>query len=67
MLIKKFLTAFVCILLLSAPAFGQGSRISGTVVDEHGEPVIGASVMIKGSKTGTVTDVDGKFSVSTTA
>lgn len=40
------------------------SQISGTVVSsEDGEPVIGASVTIQGSKTGTVTDVDGKFTL----
>ena len=38
--------------------------ITGTVVDENGEPVIGASVFEKGnSRNGTATDIDGKFSV----
>jgi TonB-linked SusC/RagA family outer membrane protein len=37
--------------------------IFGTVADANGEPVIGASIAIKGSKTGTVTDTDGKFSL----
>ena len=35
--------------------------LSGTVIDETGEPVIGASVIEKGSTRGTVTDIDGKF------
>lgn len=40
------------------------SAITGTVVDENGEPVIGASVFEKGnSRNGTATDIDGKFSV----
>ena len=38
-------------------------NISGRVVDEKGEPIIGASVMVKGAKTGTITDLDGNFSV----
>jgi len=42
----------------------QNKQVSGTVVDETGEPVIGASVVAKGTTTGTVTDVDGKFSLS---
>lgn len=40
------------------------SQISGTVVSsEDGEPIIGASVTIQGSKTGTVTDINGKFTL----
>ncbi|MDR0541477.1 MAG: TonB-dependent receptor [Dysgonamonadaceae bacterium] len=38
-------------------------KYNGNVADANGEPVIGASVAVKGSKTGTVTDVDGKFSI----
>jgi len=36
-------------------------RISGVVNDENGEPIIGANVTVKGTTTGTVTDLDGKF------
>ncbi|MDR1675753.1 MAG: TonB-dependent receptor [Tannerella sp.] len=42
----------------------QGIRISGTVTDENGEPVIGANVMEKGTANGVVTDVDGNFSLT---
>ena len=35
---------------------------SGTVVDKAGQPLVGATVMIKGTTTGTVTDLDGKCS-----
>ena len=38
--------------------------ISGIIVDEKGEPVIGASVMVKGTSNGTITDVDGHYSLS---
>ena len=38
-------------------------RITGTVEDSNGEPMIGASVLVKGTKTGGITDVDGCFSV----
>ena len=41
----------------------QIKTISGTVVDTQGESVIGANVLVKGSTTGTITDVDGKFSL----
>lgn len=39
----------------------QDERISGTVVDQEGNPVIGANVIIKGTQNGTITDLDGKF------
>ena len=42
----------------------QESKISGTVTDEKGEPVIGASVVVVESKQGTITDIDGKFLVN---
>lgn len=42
----------------------QQVRISGTVVDAQGQPVPGASVIIKGTATGTMTDGNGKFSIS---
>ena len=45
-------------------AFSAQAQISGTVTDgEGGEPLIGASVMIKGTTVGTITDVDGKFTM----
>ena len=39
----------------------QTPRATGVVVDTGNEPIIGASVMVKGAKTGTVTDMDGRF------
>ncbi|GHT50668.1 SusC/RagA family TonB-linked outer membrane protein [Bacteroidia bacterium] len=42
-------------------AIAQNKQVSGTVVDETGEPVIGASVIAKGTTTGAVTGVDGTF------
>lgn len=39
-------------------------RVSGTISDEKGEPVIGANVVEKGTTNGTVTDIDGKFTLS---
>lgn len=42
---------------------GKMITASGRVVDEKGEPIIGATVMEKGTKNGTVTDLDGKYSL----
>ena len=39
----------------------KGSNVQGTVVDQNGEPVIGASIKVKGTKVATITDIDGKF------
>lgn len=39
-------------------------KVQGLVTDEQGEPVIGATVVISGSKTGVVSDADGKFTLS---
>ena len=39
----------------------KNKRIAGVVLDETGEPIIGASVLIKDTKEGTITDYDGKF------
>ena len=45
----------------------QTIKVKGQVVDESGEPLIGATVKIKGSKDGTVTDLDGNFTINTTS
>ena len=52
---------------LEAERTGQEDRkiVTGTVRDVNGEPVIGANVLEKGTNNGTVTDIDGKFSLST--
>ena len=39
-------------------------KVEGKVVDEQGEPVIGAAVLIEGTTTGSVTDVNGNFVLS---
>lgn len=41
----------------------DGNKITGTIVDASGIPVIGANVMVKGTSTGTITDMDGRFTL----
>ena len=48
----------------TAQVVQQSGVVKGQVLDPSGEPVIGATVRLKGSKTGTVTDFDGNFSLS---
>ena len=59
-----FLLAAVMMLSLTA-AYAQNVKVSGTVTDANGDPVISAAVFEKGNtKNGTVTDTDGNFSIS---
>ena len=54
---------FVCtILLLGYSLFAQ--QITGKIADENNQPLPGVNIVIKGSTTGTVTDIDGKFSIT---
>lgn len=50
--------------ILIAPAAIAQSMVSGTVVDGQNEPVIGASVMVKGTTSGVATGIDGDFSIA---
>lgn len=61
---KRLSVILACLFLCVGMVLAQ-NKISGTVVSaEDGESVIGASVMIQGTKVGTVTDIDGKFTLS---
>ena len=46
---------------LTGAVYAQKGTIKGTVVDENGEPVIGANVIVKGTTNGTITDLDGNY------
>lgn len=50
-----------CMLLIGHASFGQGLTITGKVTDEKGELILGASVLLKGTSVGTITDADGKY------
>jgi iron complex outermembrane receptor protein len=67
--IKGFQRACILVMctFVSLSVFAQNSRsVSGTVVDVIGEPIIGASIAVKGTTTGTVTDLDGNFQLTVT-
>ncbi len=49
------------LLLLPGQSFAQNLRVTGKVLDENGEGLIGAGVLIQGTTNGTVTDMDGNF------
>ena len=46
------------------PIVQQSKVVKGVVVDKSGEPVIGANVVVKGTTNGSITDLDGNFSIS---
>lgn len=71
---KTWLVAGMTLALASgAPGFvapslmqtvqAQSQKVTGTVVDEFGDPIIGANIRVKGTTNGAVTDIDGKFSL----
>ena len=60
--LKRFLLSFMLMFVCTSFLYAQ-TEITGTVFDETGETVIGASVVEKGTSNGTVTDFDGNFTI----
>jgi TonB-linked SusC/RagA family outer membrane protein len=60
---RKILLFLSCVLLLLGRVAAQSHKVTGTVLDANGAPVVGASVVIKGTSTGTSTGNDGGFSL----
>ena len=57
----------VAFALSSVLVFAQTKTVTGTVIDEMGEPVIGANVIVVGTTNGATTDIDGNFSIQDVA
>ncbi len=51
---------YVCFLCSS---FLHAQNVSGQITDDNGEPLIGASIVVQGTDQGTITDIDGKYSI----
>ena len=58
----QFLVAMVAGIFMSVSVFAQDLPVTGTVIDDFGEPVLGANVVVKGTANGATTDLDGNFS-----
>ena len=58
---RMCLVALIC--MLSSTLYAQNITVTGTVKDPMGEPVIGASVSVQGTRAGTVTNIDGHYSI----
>jgi TonB-linked SusC/RagA family outer membrane protein len=73
-MIKHFLSTYTSLLVLlfasaavtNAQSSASGSIVQGVVYDSQGETLIGVSILLKGTGNGTVSDVDGRFSIAAT-
>ncbi|MDD6803883.1 MAG: SusC/RagA family TonB-linked outer membrane protein, partial [Prevotellaceae bacterium] len=61
----KRLATIALALMVSTIMYAQKVEVSGTVVDQTGETIIGATIMEKGTTNGTITDFDGNFKLTT--
>lgn len=61
---RKLVTVFLCLLFSLFQLQAQNRTVTGTVTDESGKPVSGASVLVKGTTTGTLTKENGSYSIS---
>ncbi len=64
---KRKLVLFLTLFFVGVGFIAAQTQVRGIVVDETGEPVIGATIQIKGTSQGTVTDADGNFNLSAPA
>ena len=62
----RFLVMLIC-LLVGVSAMAQERTVTGTIKGDDGEALVGASVVVKGTTKGTITDIDGKYSISSPA
>ena len=60
-MVKKVLFLFCC--MFAHVIYAQNMMIKGTVIDANNDPLLGVTIMVKGTTTGTITDVDGNFSI----
>lgn len=62
---KNFIYTLFILLFFASTSYAQRQDISGVVIDaETGEPIVGASVIVKNTKTGTATGIDGDFKLN---
>ena len=64
---KKRIYLLFFLLITSIGITLAQTQVVGNVADDTGEPVIGASILVKGTTLGTVTDIDGAFTISVPA
>ena len=64
--VTRFISFFIFVIALqfNTIAFAQAFKANGNIKDSNGDPIIGANITEKGTKTGTVTDINGNFSIN---
>lgn len=60
---RKVVFPVLMFFCMAGTAFAQKATIKGHVVDENGMPIIGANILVKGTTNGTITDLDGNYSL----
>lgn len=62
---EKLLLTLACLFVSVGIMTAQTSKVTGVVTSaEDGLPVVGASILVAGTTQGTITDIDGKFTIS---
>lgn len=64
---RKIYLVLIAAIMSVAVSWADPVQLTGQVVDDYGEPVIGASVLVKGTSNGCSTDIDGNFVLKTTS
>lgn len=60
---KKHVLQLILIVMVALPSFAQQRTVTGTVLDALGEGIPGVTVLVRGSSQGTVTDIDGAYTI----
>ena len=63
-MIRKIFSVLMIFFVAVVSAQAQNGTVSGNIIDSEGLPLIGANVVVKGTTTGSITDVDGNFTIS---
>ena len=66
-MIKKIVLSLITVLSFCSLALAHNKQVTGTVTDEKGEPIIGATVVAEGTSAGTTTGGDGQFTLTVPA
>lgn len=61
---RKLMMLLSCVFVCIGLATAQSSKVTGLVISkDDGQPIIGASILVVGTSVGTITDIDGKFTI----
>jgi protocatechuate 3,4-dioxygenase beta subunit len=61
---RRFLSLFTVLMLSGVLALAQNRVVTGTITDDKGAPIEGASIKVKGTRSGTSADANGNYRIS---